>query len=112
MDDRGQVMQEERANILSDFTWQIITDAIDYSKENSEQIASTESLRSFFDEKLIGSDLNAEDRKLVSQMAMTLGSFTGDTWERQSLKNFWLEECLDGGMPYNNLLNHFWSDNA
>ncbi|MCJ1392736.1 hypothetical protein MMC18_005607 [Xylographa bjoerkii] len=33
-------------------------------------------------------------------MAMTLGSFTGDTWERQSLKNFWLEECLDGGNLY------------
>ncbi|MCJ1405921.1 hypothetical protein MMC11_009155 [Xylographa trunciseda] len=100
VDEMGVVMQEDKANSLSDYTWQIITEAIDYSKENSERIAPTESLKDFFDKKLAESDLNPDDRKTVLQMARTLGSFTGDTWEKQSLRNFWLEECLDGGNLY------------
>ncbi|MCJ1384955.1 hypothetical protein MMC17_008073 [Xylographa soralifera] len=100
VDEIGQAMQEDTANRLSAFTWQVITDAIDHSQENCERIAPTESLKDFFDRKLIESNLELDERNIVLQMAMTLGSFTGDTWERQSLKNFWLEECLDGGNLY------------
>ena len=102
MDKIGQAMPEDKANRLSDYTWQIITDAIDHSKENSERIAPTESLKDFFDKRLKESNLDLDEQNIVLQMAITLGSFTGDTWERQSLKNFWLEECLDGGMVNNN----------
>ena len=41
--------------------------------------------------------LEGEERKLVMQIGEMWGAFIGDPWERQSLKYFWLEECLDGG---------------
>ena len=65
VDEIGQVMPEDKANRLSDITWQIITDAIDHSKENSDQIAPTESLEDCFHKRLIKSYLDLDERKIV-----------------------------------------------
>lgn len=54
-------------------------------------------------QKLSESELSGEDRTLILQMADMWGGFIGDPWDKQSLRYFWLEECLDGGESY------FWA---
>lgn len=57
----------------------------------------TESLEDFFEKTLAEGSLDAETRCLVMELAETWSAFIGDSWKKQSLKWFWLEECLDGG---------------
>ena len=42
-------------------------------------------------------DLTAQEKQQVLWMAEMWGAFVGDPIQKQSLKYFWLEECIDGG---------------
>ena len=90
-------MDGEKATAISELVWGTISDAFKHSNDDSSAITSDKSLKDFFIEKLNEKDLSKTDRKLVLQMAEMWGAFVGDPWERQSLKYFWLEECIDGG---------------
>jgi hypothetical protein len=54
-------------------------------------------LEGLFIEKVPKKGISEEDQTLVLQMGEVWGAFIGDPWDKQSLKYFWLEECLDGG---------------
>ena len=98
IDETGRPMGQETANSLSEIVWGTIADAFKYSNDSSS-IPPDKSLRDFFVEKLAEKDLPQEDKKTVLQMAQMWGAFIGDPYEQQSLKYFWLEECIDGGKP-------------
>ncbi|MCJ1402281.1 hypothetical protein MMC11_005501 [Xylographa trunciseda] len=94
-DELGEYMDEKKAERLSELVWGIIADAFKYSNDSSS-IPPDRSLRDFFVEELEEKDLSQEDKKIVLQIAQMWGAFIGDPIERQSLKYFWLEECIDG----------------
>ena len=102
-DELGCFMDEKKVERLSEVVWGIIADAFKYSND-SPSIPSERSLRDFFVEKLEEKELSPEDTKMVLQIAQMWGAFIGDPIERQSLKYFWLEECIDGGKPRLRLL--------
>jgi hypothetical protein len=77
--------------------WSIISDAFKFSNENCSKISPKTSLKDFFMQKLSESELSGDDRTLILQIAEMWGGFIGDQWDKQSLRYFWLEECLDGG---------------
>ena len=97
IDEMGRPMNQETANSLSEIVWGIIADAFKYSNHCSSSIPPDKSLRDFFVEKLGEKDLPQQDKKTILQMAQVWGAFVGDPYEQQSLKYFWLEECIDGG---------------
>lgn len=90
-------MPQEKAKKHSELVWGIISDAFKYSNEQSDTIPPDRSLMEFFETKIKEKDLNGPSSRLVLQMARIWGDFVGDPIERQSLKYFWLEECIDGG---------------
>ncbi|EON64066.1 hypothetical protein W97_03296 [Coniosporium apollinis CBS 100218] len=94
--DLGLPINKEKAAAGFDLVWSIISDAFKHSNENCANIAPNVSLKDLFREKLAERSLSHDDRNLVLQLAEMWGAFVGDSWERQSLKWFWLEECLDG----------------
>lgn len=96
-DQDGSLFESDRVDECQELMWSIISDAFRASNERSDSISPEVSLKDFFDEQLRNKDLRDDDRRLVSRMGEMWGSFIGDTWESQSLKYFWLEECLDGG---------------
>ena len=96
-DELGKVMEDEKAKKLAAIVWGIIADAFKYSNE-SESIPPDRSLRDFFVEQLEQKDLTEAEKKTVLQMGEMWGAFVGAPYESQSLKFFWLEECIDGGM--------------
>lgn len=93
----GKAVDVERVERLDEVIWDIIGEAFAYSNKSCADIPPDLSLRDWFEEKLPERGLSDEDHALVMQMAQLWGSFIGDSWEKQSLKWFWLEECLDGG---------------
>ena len=96
-DEAGKLLDSQRANEVFKLVWGIISDAFKYSNESCSDIPSDQSLKDFFIQKIGEKDLRGADKQLILQMAEMWGAFVGSPWERQSLKYFWLEECIDGG---------------
>lgn len=82
--------------------WAIVAKAFRYSEENSPNIDPGESLYDFFVREVAAMIPETEkdyerERKLVMQTAQQWGAFIGSPIEQQSLRFFWLEECIEGG---------------
>ncbi len=82
--------------------WNIIAEAFEYSKHSGAEIDPTKSLLDFFKEKIPQHIPETEadyekERLMMLQMCESWGAFIGTRIARQSLKFFWLEECIDGG---------------
>ncbi|KAF4582214.1 amine oxidase [Ophiocordyceps camponoti-floridani] len=105
LDSPANVLDESGSRLTSgeryaDVMWDVIQEAFDYSNKNCAEIDVDKSLVDFFHEKLPvrfpdGPD-SERDRRLVLQLAESWGDFVGSPVSRQSLKFFWLEECIDG----------------
>lgn len=86
----------------SQMMWDIVQAAFKHSNKNSAEIDPNESLLDFFKvtlKELIPESTESWQRKrdIVLQMADLWGAFVGSPVESQSLKFFWLEECIEGG---------------
>lgn len=106
-DEHGTTMSKEEINELSSLEWEdVIAAASQYSKENHETIDSSVSLYDFFlqrTEKMFQNQTPAiaeQKRSKLLQMAQGWGAYIGSPIHRQSLKYFWLEECLEGENPF------------
>jgi hypothetical protein len=93
----GLALAEDEVEAGSEKMWDLIGDAFKHSNEDCGSIAPGLSLKDFFREKLTTQGVSPEERRLVMLLGEMWGSFIGDPWDRQSLRWFWLEECLDGG---------------
>lgn len=85
--------------------WSIIEQAMKYSNEESASIPAERSLFNYFEEQVKRLFPDEEDaatqnlkkrRETILQMAEMWGAFVGSPVQTQSLKFFWLEECIDG----------------
>lgn len=102
-DEDGNLLPKKDTEEYDDTMWEIITEAFKHSHQNSANISVDKSLFSFFQEKVIEKFPGTEDnfekkRKILLQICEMWGAFVGSPVYKQSLKFFWLEECIDGGM--------------
>jgi len=86
----------------SEMMWAIIKKAFEYSNESSANIDPEMTLLDFFQEQIPHCIPNSEEgysrkRYILRQLCEAWGAFVGSPIAKQSLKFFWLEECLDGG---------------
>ncbi|KAM0333334.1 hypothetical protein ACHAQA_001995 [Verticillium albo-atrum] len=100
-DESGSLLELEESEKYAGIMWDIIQEAFQYSNAHSATIPSGDSLLDFFHrrlpERIPDSDAgHVEDRALVLQAAEFWGAFVGSPISTQSLKFFWLEECIDG----------------
>ncbi|KAJ5054330.1 uncharacterized protein L3040_000606 [Drepanopeziza brunnea f. sp. 'multigermtubi'] len=96
-DENGKFLENGKS--LNETLWGFIVEAFKYSASNSTTIDPKLSLYDFFAEKIQdifpGSE-EAKQSKTLMQMAEMWGAFVGSPVQKQSLKFFWLEECIDG----------------
>ncbi|KAL0252235.1 hypothetical protein SLS55_010702 [Diplodia seriata] len=106
-DSKGSQLSEKEAVEASETIWSIIGDGMEFSKQNSTSIPPTKSLLDYIHEKTkeLYTDENwnhlqeaekEKKRHLLHDIAEMWGAFVGSPVERQSLRFFWLEECIDG----------------
>ena len=96
-DELGDMVKAETAIKYSELVWGIIADAFKYSNEHHNSIPPEKSLLDFFESEVKDKGLDEASSKLVFQMAHIWGDFVGEPIEKQSLRFFWLEECIEGG---------------
>ncbi|KAL2192050.1 FAD/NAD(P)-binding domain-containing protein [Thermothelomyces heterothallicus CBS 203.75] len=100
-DEDGQLLPSEEGEKYSTMMWNIIEDAFAYSNKHGASIDPSKSLLDFFQEEVVKRIPDGEEgyqrrRRLLLQMAELWGSFVGSPLSMQSLKFFWLEECIEG----------------
>jgi hypothetical protein len=104
-DEDGHILEDGKE--LNGEAWDIISKAFEHSKQNTSTIDPEESLHDFFAEKVkeIFPDAtnHANQRKIVMQMSEMWGPYIGSPVRKQSLKFFWLEECIEGGTLFTQL---------
>lgn len=96
-DSSGLLMSDQQVSDGFSAFWKILADASSHSDANCSDIEPNSSLKQYLQDELPESGLDEELQKITLELAETWGAFVGDSFERQSLKWFWLEECLDGG---------------
>ena len=92
----GQIISQDVAAKISGFVWKTIDEAFQYSNSHGESIPSERSLFDFFKEKIQQSSFSSAEKELCLDACKLWGAYVGDPIERQSLKFFRLEECVDG----------------
>jgi hypothetical protein len=101
-DEDGQLFSVENGEEYSGIMWSIILDAFRYSEKHCSEISPDKSLHDFFQQRILEAIPETEEgygrkREIVMHMSELWGAFVGSPITRQSLKFFWLEECLEGG---------------
>ena len=94
----GKPVSRAVANKISDFLWASIEEAFEYSNAHKDTISPDKSLLDFFRERVDGTDFTPEEKELFIETSKMWGVYVGDGVDRQSLKFFFLEECIDGSM--------------
>ncbi len=94
-------MSDKDAAKNTEHVWSIIEQAMKLSNEHSATIPAEKSLYDYFQEQVVKIFSNNDDdtkkqQQTILQMAEMWGAFVGSPIQRQSLKLFWLEECIDG----------------
>ena len=101
VDDEGHLVAPSEANKALKQVWEILEGAIEYSTNRNEEIDSSASLHSFFEGWCDGAfqrgDMTGREVELVLGMSQMWGAYVGDRVELQSLKYFYLEDCIAGG---------------
>jgi hypothetical protein len=108
LDPEGKALETSEAEEYGRLLWEngLISQAFKYSRENTASIDPSLSLMDFFAEKAedLFTDLEEKEaqrkRKQLLQICDFWGSYVGSPTTSQSLKFFWLEECIEGENPF------------
>ncbi|GIK01639.1 hypothetical protein Aspvir_005677 [Aspergillus viridinutans] len=92
----GKLVDEVTSTKISEFLWSTIDEAFEYSNAHNDSIPPDQSLLDFFKERVSKTGLSPEEKALCIETCKLWGAYVGDSIERQSLKFFCLEECIDG----------------
>lgn len=92
-DSSGMLLPSDKAAALSEHMWNLIGQAMAESNKSSASIPADRSLFNYFEDAVKDLDQDAETFLGMTEM---WGAFVGSPVQRQSLKFFWLEECIDG----------------
>lgn len=107
VDGDGDLVASSPANKALKQVWEILEAANEYSTTKSDQIDCAASLYDFFEDwcskALRAGDMDQQEVELVLGMSQMWGAYVGDRIERQSLKYFYLEDCINGGRKVDRL---------
>lgn len=100
-DEDGNLLDLKEGERYFAIFWEIIEEAFKYSSENEAEISPERTLLDFIKEKtpqrIPDTERDYEKRRLMLlQFADLWGAFVGSPVDTQSLKFFWLEECIEG----------------
>lgn len=96
----GKLYDDSMATKITEFMWTTIDKAFEYSNKYKDAIPSDKSLLDFFYEQVEKTDFTQAEKDACIEVARLWGSYVGDPIERQSLKFFLLEECIDGSKNF------------
>ncbi|KAH7304239.1 hypothetical protein B0I35DRAFT_363495 [Stachybotrys elegans] len=99
-DASGNWLDRQVARQRYEEVWDILEKAMEHSMSHRESIPDNAKMMDFFCDELESKSKSQPDPdsyiSLMRQIGEMWGAFMGDDWQRQSLKNVWLEAGLEG----------------
>lgn len=92
----GHPINNDVSAKVQDFVWNTIAEAFEYSNRHGDSIPVERSLFDFFQERVQQTNLTDEEKQLCLDTCKLWGAYVGDQVDKQSLRFFRLEECVDG----------------
>ncbi|OKL61598.1 hypothetical protein UA08_03159 [Talaromyces atroroseus] len=115
-DTSGKLLDEATTMKLAEWMWTTIDEGFEYSTKKQDHIPPSMSLYDFCCQQLEKTSFTVEEKAACKEFAKFWGAYVGEPVERQSMKFFCLEECIEGrlssaanlfvGSTYKNILNH------
>ncbi|RMZ83519.1 hypothetical protein DV737_g1628, partial [Chaetothyriales sp. CBS 132003] len=98
-DSDGNLVEPAKAVKLQALMWTFFEDSFTYSAEHGSEISTSTSLYQYVRKRIAECDVSDDDRKLLADLSLMWGNYTGDSIQRQSLKYSWTE-IVCGGDEY------------
>ncbi|KAF3490881.1 uncharacterized protein GIQ15_00398 [Arthroderma uncinatum] len=110
-DTAGKQLGPALCTKVADFMWMTIDRAFTLSQKDTANIPPSKSLLDFFKEELEKTGFSQLEKDACLELSKMWGGYIGSPIERQSLKFFYLEECLEGtnlfvASTYKNILQY------
>lgn len=96
IDKYGQPLDSALSSKAVEFMWSTIERGFSYSQTNTKDIPSSKSLYDYFKEELEKTGFNELEKETCLEVSKMWGAYIGSPIERQSMRFFFLEECLEG----------------
>lgn len=101
IDGQGRSVDRSEADRALKRVWQILEEAMEYSTKRTHDLLPSASLYNYFIDSchraFRSGDMSQREVDLVQGMAEMWGAYVGDRCDLQSLKFFYLEDCINGG---------------
>jgi hypothetical protein len=98
IDTFGNRIDKKTTRAITNFLWATVEQAFAYSDSSSGIIPSSKSLFDYFKEEVRKTDLSQSEKEACLELSKSWGAYIGSSVDRQSLKFFFLEDGLEGGM--------------
>lgn len=95
-DTAGKPYDDVTTTKLAEWMWTTIDKAFEYSNKYKETISASKSLFDFCREQVEKTDFTKEEKEACLEFSRFWGAYVGDPIEKQSLRFFCLEECIEG----------------
>jgi hypothetical protein len=81
---------------LAEWMWNTVDEGFEYSTKSKDLIPSNMSLYDFCCQQLEKTEFTVEEKAACKEFSKFWGAYVGEPVERQSMKFFCLEECIEG----------------
>ncbi|KAH8699253.1 putative flavin-containing amine oxidase [Talaromyces proteolyticus] len=110
-DSSGKLLDEATTIKIAEWMWTTVDKGFDYSTKSKDIIPPDMSLFDFCCQQLEKTNFTPEEKLACQEFAKFWGAYVGEPVERQSMKFFCLEECIEGtnlfvASTYKNILAH------
>lgn len=95
-DPTGKPLDQAMATRISEWMWTMVDEGFEYSTNHKDEIPANMSLFDFFRERLETTNFTPSEKSACLNYCKLWGAYIGEPVERQSLKFFHLEECIEG----------------
>lgn len=101
VDSEGNLVSQVEADKALKQVWEVLETASEYSTSHGEKLQPSASLYDFYEDwckwAIERNEVTEREAELLLGMSKMWGAYVGDRIELQSLKFFYLEDCIEGG---------------
>ncbi|PCH06605.1 Amine oxidase [Penicillium occitanis (nom. inval.)] len=110
-DTNGKLLDEATTMKLAEWMWTAVDEGFVFSTKNKDSIPASMSLFDYCCKQLEKTNFTEEEKAACKEFSKFWGAYVGEPVERQSMKFFCLEECIEGtnlfvASTYKNILDH------
>lgn len=99
-DTNGKLLDEATTMKLAEWMWTTVDEGFVFSTKNKDSIPASMSLYDYCCKQLEKTNFTEAEKAACKEFSKFWGAYVGEPVERQSMKFFCLEECIEGSKSF------------